>query len=174
MRLLRKVARGIRNLAFDLGFALVDQAGAIQKTLIRQWTISINTGTVATPVWTEVGGIDNVAPTRSKQNADTGDFNSGGWDEHLPAGRGRSMTVSGHYLEDPDTGARDPGQAAVETQGNLIGTTGIDQYRFESAGGNGFDVNASVDVQDPGGSKNDAASWGFVLDVTGAPTALVP
>lgn len=155
-------------------FTYLGELGEVQKTLIRQWTVSINTGTLLVPVWTEVAGIDNVAPTRSKANADTGDFSSGGWDEHLPAGRGRSLTCSGHYKEDPATGARDAGQAACEALADEIGPDGVGQFRFESPGGNGFTCKASADITGPGGGKNDAASWGVVVDMTGPPTALVP
>lgn len=160
--------------ALRMSFAFLGELGAVGKVLMRQWTVSINTGTVLVPVWTEVAGIDNVSPSRSKSNADTGDFASDGWDEHLPAGRGRSLTASGHYKEDPDTGARDAGQAACEALADEIGTDGIGQFRFESPGGNGFTCNASADITGPGGGKNDPSSWGVVVDITGKPTPLVP
>lgn len=160
--------------ALRMCFTYLGELGAVQKVLMRQWTVSINTGSVAVPVWTEIGGIDNVAPSRTKSNADTGDFSSEGWEEHLPAGRGRSLTASGHYKEDPATGARDAGQAACEALAEQIGTDGIGQFRFESPGGNGFTCNASADITGPGGGKNDPSSWGVVIDLTGPPTALVP
>lgn len=147
---------------------------AIDKVLIREWTISVNTGSEAVPVWTEIGGIDNVAPSSNKNNADTGDFSSGGWDRHLPASRSRGFTASGHYMEDVANGDRDPGQEAVEVASNLIGTSAMKGFQFESPGGNGFTVRGSVDVTPPGGGKNDPASWGFSLDVDGPPVALVP
>lgn len=155
-----------------MNLVFLGELGAVDKVLIRQWTVSINTGTTALPVWVEVGGVDNVSPSRSKNNADTGDFASAGWERHLPASRGRSLTVSGHYMEDVANGDRDPGQEAVETLGVAIGVAGIGEFKFESPGGNGFRLKGSVDITGPGGGKNDVASWGFVLDVDGQPTAL--
>lgn len=152
-----------------------NEIGAVGKILARGWTVEIRTGgTDETPTFTEVGGVNSVSAGRSKTNADTSDFASGGWDEHLPASRSRNLTVGAHFLEDVDTGDRDAGQVAVEDLADLVDVEGIGQLRFTSRGGNGFTANGSFDVSAIGGDRNAATSWGFTFDVSGAPTPLEP
>jgi len=75
--------------------------------------LKINTGSVGSPSYTSIGGITDVTPDSSSTNVDDTDYNSGGWAESKVAQRGRTMEIKGNYLEDPDTGEQDAGQAAL-------------------------------------------------------------
>lgn len=69
----------------------------LQKVLARDWKFEINKG----GGWIEIKGVTSFAWGGSKTAGDTTDFNSGGWEQHLVARRGRSLTLEGHYLEVP-------------------------------------------------------------------------
>lgn len=143
---------------------------AITKFLARDLTIEINTGTIAAPVWTGIGGLNTLTHSPSSSDADTTDFDSNGREEHMKAARGDSWTLAGFHLEDVAAGTRDPGQAAVETLGQALGITSLGQFRITSPGGNTITFMASAEVTLHGGGNNDAASWQAALKVSGAVT----
>lgn len=143
---------------------------AVTKVLARGWTFEIQTDE-ATPTYVPIGGINNFSVSPTKNDADVTDFDSEGREEHLPASRGLSITVEGFYLEDPDTGERDPGQQAVEELADKIGVQGIAGFRMTSPGGNTKEFKASANVTSPGGGNNDPASWSAELTVSGKITS---
>ena len=69
---------------------------AIQRVLAREWKFEIYDG-----AWKEIGGLNSFAWGGTKTDADTTGFDSQGWGEHLPAQRGRTLTLQGSYLEVP-------------------------------------------------------------------------
>src|SRR5690606_10420287 len=103
---------------------------AVTKVLARGWKFEINTGTPEIPAWTPIKGINSFSIATTKNDADVTDFDSDGWLKHIPASRGRSITLEGFYLEDPDTGDRDPGQEAVEELADKVGFPALAQFRM--------------------------------------------
>ncbi len=84
---------------------------AITKVLARDWKKQILSG----GNYVEIKGIRSFTVATSKQDADTSDFESQGWNTHLVAARGMTMTLEGFYMESATaTGA------VLET--NLIGS----------------------------------------------------
>ncbi len=138
---------------------------AITKVLARDWGKQINASG-----FIEINGIRSFTVATSKQDADTSDFESQGWNTHLVAARGTTITLEGLYLEDVVTKDRDPGQAAVETSARLVGPTGISEYKFTTPGGTTWTFNASAEVEGPGGDTNSAADWKCTLTVSGSIT----
>jgi hypothetical protein len=67
---------------------------AIQRVLAREWKFEIYDG-----AWKEIGGLNSFAWGGTKTDADTTGFDSQGWSEHLPAQRGRTLTLEGSYLD---------------------------------------------------------------------------
>ena len=143
---------------------------AVTKFLARDLDIHINTGTIAAPVWTAIGGINTLTHSPSSSDADTTDFDSMGREEHLKASRSDAWSLSGFHLEDVTTGVRDVGQTAVETLGQALGLTSLGQFRVTSPGGNTIKFMASAEVTKHSGGNNDAASWQVALKVSGAVT----
>lgn len=143
---------------------------AVTKFLARDLTIQINTGTIAVPVWTGIGGLNTLTHSPSSSDAETTDFDSNGRAEHMKAERGDSWSLAGFHLEDVATGDRDAGQAAVETLAQAIGLTSLDQFRITSPGANTSTFMASAEVTTAGGGNNDAAAWQAVIRVSGAIT----
>lgn len=132
------------------------------KVLAKDWVLEIYDGS-----WITVGGLTTLGFGSSKTDADTKTFDSDGWDEHVVAGRGRTLALEGKYLEDPDTGARDDGQQAVDAAGELIGQASLVLFRLTSPGGNAKEFYASVNPKDVGGGNNDPTTWGADLTLSG-------
>lgn len=143
---------------------------AVTKFLARDLDIEINTGTIGSPVWTPIGGLNSLTHSPSSTDAETTDFDSGGHSEHMKAERGESWTLAGFSLEDVADGARDPGQAAVETLANALGLASLGQFKITSPGGNTATFMASAEVTRAGGGNNDPAAWQAVVRVSGEVT----
>lgn len=133
-------------------------------------TFSINTGTDAVPVWTPINGLTEVTPDASSTTVDDTDYNSQGVNESKVAERSKSFTIKGNYLEDPDTGDQDAGQAAVIAAGDAIGYASNKGYQYETIGGNQFSFKASAEVKFGAGGNNDDGAFEAKLTVSGPVT----
>jgi hypothetical protein len=140
--------------------------------LTRQSRFEINTGTDATPTWVAIGGLTSLNYSLNEQVAEGNHFGSGGWNSSLVSRRGISFSLNAMYLVDAATGARDPGQEAVELSSRQIGTAGLKQYRFAdgSTGGKTIIVRAHATANYSGGGVDDNAGWTATVTATGAPT----
>lgn len=143
-----------------------------EKILAREsyQNLSINTGTDATPVWTQIKGLTSIKPGSDAERTDNQTFDDDGWATHRVASRSRSLEIEGYYIEDPVTGARDPGQAALIDLGDQMGYQSIDDFRVTTLGGNTLEFRASVDVEWGGGGVNDNATFNVKLQIDGQPT----
>lgn len=148
-------------------FKVSDEAGGLPVN----FTTDITAGTynLMEETWTTINGLNTLSHSPATTRADTTSFDSNGRDEHLPASRGESWSLSGFSLEDVATGTRDPGQAAVEALGKLVGPAGLGYFRITSPGGNTITFLASAEVTIHGGGHNDAAAWGAEVTVSGEP-----
>jgi hypothetical protein len=140
--------------------------------LTRQSTFKINTGTDATPTWVAIGGLTNLNYSLDESVAEGNHFGSGGWNSSLVSRRGVSFSLDAMYLVDAATGARDPGQEAVELSSRQIGTAGLKSYQFAdgSTGGKTITFKAHATATYSGGGVDDNAGWTATVTATGAPT----
>jgi hypothetical protein len=149
-------------------------AGTPDKVLLRDFTCKINTGTVAVPVWTPIGGLDEdgITESRSDRTTDFMDANSGGAARPRVIGRSYTYTLKGARLEAASDGTRDPGQAAVELLQDEVVADNMAQFQIESppaATPETITFMAAVSVAGLGDTSNKA-SWGATLLVDGIPT----
>lgn len=142
------------------------------KILARNWKIEIGSALV-TPTWTTIKGLNSFTISNDKEDADTTDFDSGGYSEHIVAGRSHDISFEGFYIEET-AGARDPGQAAVETAAEKIGAAAILPLRMTSPGGKVRQFNGSFAIGDVGGGINDPTSWGASFTPSGPPVVVAP
>lgn len=142
---------------------------AITKVPARDFKLEIDTGS-GSPVWTPIGGLTGLVPAPKTTQADTTDFDSAGQAEHMVLERSLEFTISGHFLEDADTGARDPGQAAVELLAAAIGLASLGSFRLTTPGGQAVTFRASAEVTSGGGSHNDPATWSAKITRSGPAT----
>lgn len=142
---------------------------AVRKILARGWKFELNTGTEGAPTWVQILGLNTHSWGSDKNDADTTDYESEGWAEHMPASRSQSCTLEGFMLEDPDNGDRDPGQEACEALSELNGPEGLKQFRATSPGGTVRTWDASVNVTLGGGGNDDPSGWSAEFNLSGAP-----
>jgi hypothetical protein len=131
----------------------------------------VNTGTEGSPTWTDVKGLNEVSFDVSSESVDATDFDSPGWTQDRIVSRGKTMSWTGFYLVDPDTGDRDPGQEAVEAAADTItGESGhVLQYRLEKAWGGAITFKATVEVKAGGGEAKGLSPWEATLSITEKP-----
>lgn len=139
------------------------------KVLARDWKMEIEDSATA-GTFVEIAGIESFTFGSSKTDADTKTFDTDGWDEHIVAGRGRTLGFEGKYLEDPDTKERDAGQQLVEDAAELIGHDSLVNFKLTSPVGVVRSFKASVNLKDIGGGVNDSTSFGADLTVSGKVT----
>ena len=140
---------------------------AITECLARGFTFELNT---EGSTWVAVEGLNTWAHAPVANDADTTTFDDEGRMAHLKASRGDSFTLSGLYNEDPSTGSRATGQAAVEAWAALIGPDSIKNFRITSPGGNTKTFAASASVTNGGGGNDAPNAWSVVVTVSGSIT----
>jgi hypothetical protein len=146
----------------------------ITKPLAQDYDLAIMTtpspdAGVTPAVFTHIGGLTGVTYSPSKSDVDQTDMDSGSWGEHLPVRRTASWSATGHRKEDPVTGARDPGQEAVEGYQNEVGAAAIATFQYTSPSGYIIEYDASVNVTPYGGSNDAIATWNVDMTMSGAP-----
>ena len=141
----------------------------LEKVLMRDVMAEINTGTVAVPNWVEILGINNIERKSEAEKKDVADNKSGGNKDSRVTARGETWTLRGDRWEDPVTGARDPGQEAVETLAEAKGySDSVKQFRFTSPGGIARVCLATAVVQPMAGGKEDFSTWEAEIEKCGA------
>lgn len=140
------------------------------KVPARDWTVEVRTGEEP-DVFIEVGGLTTLNLGQASERTDTTDFDSEGQEEGRVMQRGRTLGLEGFFKEDPDDGARDAGQAAVESLGQEVGESSVGRFRVTSPGGTVKTFDATVELGDQGGGNNDMTSWAATLTRTGADIA---
>lgn len=116
-------------------------------TVNRKWVLEVNTGTVATPTWTAVGGVmDLTLVTDSANWVDSSDFASGGYQSQTKTSTAWSATctVRRGTLSETDLTHYDTGQEYLRTHAEgVIGT------------GNSVNVRVyEYDTNDPTGANS--------------------
>lgn len=140
------------------------------KILARDFDFALNTGTIETPVWTDIKGVNSWSHTPTGNDADTTTFDEDGRLSHMKASRGDAFTLDGLYLTDVDTGERDPGQAAVSVWADAIGPDSLKQFRITVPDGTTLTFLASATTTQGGGGKDDPAAFSIAITASGAVT----
>lgn len=142
------------------------------EMLARDYTFEINTGSIASPVWVEIGGLNTWTHSPSSKDADTTKFYDGGRESSMKTTRGDEFTLSGFKSLDDTVTARDPGQVAVETVDAAVGRDSRAQFRItEDDTGEAKSFLATVQVTSGGGGNDDPVKWEATLKVTGTITS---
>jgi len=121
--------------------------------------------------WVPIKGLETIGFSGSKEDADTTDFESDGFTEHVVASRSYEVSLEGFWVEDPTTGERDPGQEIVESLAEKVGEESLGTFRITSPGGKVRTFKASASVEGPSGGKSEMAKWSATLTVSGRVTS---
>src|SRR5690606_19437263 len=143
---------------------------AFVEILARDLKVEIQTGASS---WQEIEGITTIGHTPTKTDADTGHFGAAGRARHIVAERGDEFTFECIYLVDPDTGEIPPGHQALRELAAKISYESIGRFRITGPGG-GIEFDASANVGQPSGGRNEAATFCVTLTVTGDITPVPP
>jgi hypothetical protein len=127
------------------------------------------TGLMADADFIPIEHITSLGPTRTEATRDTTDFDDAGEDSSVIVSRGQTFALSYNYYADPATGARPPGQEALEALADEIGAAGIGQFMYEPyTGGDVRIFNAHVSgASGPGGGTNEVGTVSATLTKTG-------
>lgn len=141
---------------------------AVTDTLARDdGALDINTGTLGSPVWTPVAGINNWSPSPTVNKADTSKFSQGGRKGNMNVSTEDSFTFSGFKQIDPVSGAIDAGQAACKTLARNLGPSSRGQFRHSRSNSDVHTFIATATVTDGGGGNDDLSAWSVELQVDG-------
>ena len=142
---------------------------AVSKNSMREFKIDINTGTVASPVWTRIKAVSNLDFNSAAGTQDVSDFDGDGFNEQMVTGVGHSCTVEGWTLIDKTDGSFDPGQAALITLSHAMGSEREAQFRIPLAGGTAALVFTAIltNSKSFGGNTSSASTYSYALSVQG-------
>lgn len=133
------------------------------EILARDWVVKI--GGIA------IGGLQSITISTDAKRADITTREDVGRECHLVSRRAKTIVLKGLLQEDPTAhGTRDPGQEAVETAAELIGT-GSNSVAFTISAPDGsgwYSFSASVQMGDMLGAEDEAAEWAATLYISGA------
>jgi hypothetical protein len=118
------------------------------------------------------GGINTFTKTPSYEAADTTVFGSGGRAETQNMQEGKTMSLQGFRLKDPDTGALDPAMALAEAQAARLGVDSLVGFRFAAPGDTVWTVwtQSTFQLGEEGGGNNDKVTWACTITRSGAET----
>lgn len=139
--------------------------------LARRWRVDVNTGTNATPVWTQVLGVTEMSPPKVEPVIQTSsDYEDAGWEGNEVTGHKWSAEITVRRKQSP-TGAYDAGQEALRGKKLLAGADATISVRiYERAGGSGTEAyqgTAVVGWEDDKGKGEDTAAATISLTGTG-------
>lgn len=132
---------------------------ALEHVLLRECKAEINTGTEAVPVWVEILGLGPIELSIKKESKSVKVNSDGKWKNERITELQYNWKLKGHRLEDPATGARDPGQEAVETLNTAAGYNSTKQSRFTSPGGLTIMHQSKVECNPWAGDEDGFMTW---------------
>lgn len=137
-----------------------------QSTLARKWIWEINTGTVPSPVWTTVKGLNSLTVTESEPNLeDDNVYEDGGYTGVTKTGLSWKIeaTVMRRTLA-TDITTYDPGQEKLRLLARTLGSTGVAFCRVydRNGGPEAFTGFGEVTWAPQGGEPTDLES----VDIT--------
>ena len=142
-------------------------AGTYVKVSARKWIFNVSSDGGTT--WVPILGLKTFTLGESSTKTDTTDYEADGEETHEVMSRTGSLKLEGFFLED-STGARDPGQAAVEAFGRAVGSASIGDFKATSPSGKLYTFSGSVDIGDEGGDNNAKTSFSATISRSGGQT----
>jgi hypothetical protein len=125
----------------------------------RDWIFAIKTGASTWAEFAELTEFD-LNPGENDEEADTTTFeNDGEYSEEIMQ-RGATLGLTGMYSRDPDTGARDPGQAAADLLCTQTGAASVGTIRMRHESEEEWTIwDATCRPDSRGGETNEKTGW---------------
>lgn len=143
----------------------------LRKIPLKGWKLEVNTGTEATPVYTQVKGIRSPELVIAPNEVDTTTLDSDGWGSSMTTLRNWTINIQGFegFTGPADTPVRDPGQVALKAKGKLIGYDAEAQIRFwRENPDEGYEGTAKIDWSGTGGEVTGVTPFNVTLKGQGA------
>jgi IPT/TIG domain len=143
-------------------------------TLARKWKLDVNTGSVASPVWTPVRAIGELKPNVEANMEDDSDYDSDGWESETKTALKWGLEVKVLRKVGVTSGNYDPGQEALRTASTQFGSPGTPQIRWydRDGGPEAYSGFASVSWEPEGGETKDLDTVTVKLSGNGARTTI--
>jgi hypothetical protein len=127
------------------------------STLARKWKLDVNTGTVASPVWTPVRAIGELKTTVESNMEDDSDYDSDGWASESKTQMKWSLETKVLRKIGVTSSNYDPGQEALRQAADKFGSPGTPQVRWydRDGGPEAYSGFASVSWEPEGGEAKD-------------------
>jgi hypothetical protein len=140
------------------------------STLARKFAIDVNTGSLATPVWTRVKGVTGLSPTVDSNLEDDSDYDSDGWGSSTKTGMTWSLEISVARKVGIESGAYDPAQEFLRVAAERFGPAGSVQVRWydRNGGPESYRGVATVAYSAEGGAYTALATATITLTGQGA------
>lgn len=147
-----------------------------EKVNARDLIFEVSNMATPTPVWTSVAGITEAKVNfgENEESEETTTFDSDGIYEQEIMQRGASLTLSGLMLVDSTSGARDPGQAQMNTHAGAVGKASVVNVRHRYPLDTNWRVWAGTITRgEEGGGNNEKAGFEYTITRSGPATTMV-
>lgn len=165
---------GAVTLVGGFTYTAPDSTEQLVSTLARKWRIDVNTGTEASPVWTQVRAIGEFKPTMDNNMEEDADYDNEGWGSET-----KTMITWGGELtlfrkKGVVTGNYDPGQQSLWTAHDKFGAEGSRQIRYydRDGGPEAYKGYVSVGWEPEGGEAKDLDTVTLTLTGQGKRTLI--
>ncbi|WP_336214383.1 phage tail tube protein [Nonomuraea sp. LPB2021202275-12-8] len=142
---------------------------ALRSLLAKDWTLEVNTGTLAVPVWTTVRGLTSMEFTLDAETEDDSDFDSDGWGSEVVTQRTWALEIEGRRKRDDSSATfiPDPGQEYLRQAGLVVGLTANVHVRWYRRDGSPDAYEGTAAVQYGGGGGEVTDLEPFEVELTG-------
>ena len=119
-----------------LTYSAIDASEQLAATLARKYKVDVNTGTIASPVWTPVRAIADLKQPVDPNAEDDSDYDAGIWASEVVTQLKWSVELKLLRKIGTTSTAYDPGQEALRAKSVLAAAEGLVQIRvYDRDGG---------------------------------------
>jgi hypothetical protein len=146
-------------------YAVPTGGGVLTSTLARKFRVDVNTGSAASPVWTQVRAITTMAAPVTPTMQDDSDYDSDGWGSQAKTMLAWSLTATISRKIDAITGDYDPGQERIRAAHDQFSAGGLVQIRWydRTGGPEAYSGYAHVGWESQGGDTTALDSVNITL-----------
>lgn len=144
------------------------------STLARKWRLDVNTGSTASPTWTQVRAMAEFTPGIDSNLEDDSDYDSDGWGSQAKTSMQWSLAATFIRKVGVTTGNYDPGQERIRQSADAFGPDAVVHVRWydREGGPEAYEGFAIVSWEPQGGDVNALDRAAVTLTGQGARTEI--
>lgn len=140
----------------------------LTPTVNSRWRVDVQTGTDATPAWTQVRAVSSFTPTVAPTVQDATDYDSVGWGSDAITLRKWSLALV--VMRKYGTAGYDAGQEALRGAADSLDLVDVRWYERDVTGGESYTGSALVQWEPQGGTAEGLGTVNVTLLGQGART----